>query len=129
MEKHTGKFLVLITGIIIFAHSVIPHQHYFDSIEAYSGNAECNTTNSTRQGKNPEKHCHALNIVISEESSKIAVKSSLLSQVHFDLCNTDREPETALNTNNAINVIYVGFSPPKQLFLTNPSLRAPPTTV
>lgn len=129
MEKHTGKFLVLITGIIIFAHSVIPHHHYFDSLEAYSENSECNTSNPTRHGKNPEKHCHALNIVISEESSNIAVKSSLLSQVHFDLFNIDREPETALNSNNTINVIYVGFSPPKQIFLSNPSLRAPPTTV
>lgn len=128
-ENHTAKFLILIAGIIIFAHAVIPHHHHFDNIEAHPDNSECKTSNSDRHGENPETHCHALNIIVSEKSSHVVVKSSPASQLHFDLFNIATKPNIALNNNGEIHTVYFGFSPYKQIFLTNHSLRAPPATV
>lgn len=128
-ENHTAKFLILIAGIIIFAHTVVPHHHHFDTIEAHPDNSECKTSNSDRHGENPETHCHALNIIVSEKLSYAVVKSSLVTQLHFDLFNIETKLDIALNINDVIHVIYFGFSPYKQIFLSNHSLRAPPATV
>jgi hypothetical protein len=127
--KHTSKFLILIAGLIICAHAVIPHHHHFDSIEAHPENLECETTNSDSHNENPDTHCHALNIVVSEKPSNIAVNSSLVSQLHFDLFSIEAKPDLALSFNGGTKVFYFGFSPYKQIFLTNHSLRAPPATV
>lgn len=129
MEKYTGRLLVLIAGIIIFAHAVVPHHHHFDSIDAHSENSECETSNSERHGEKPKTHCHAFNIIVSEKSNNVFVKLSLASQLHFDLFNIETKPTIALNINSVIHTIYFGFSPLKQIFLTNHSLRAPPATV
>ena len=128
-EKQIGKFLVLIAGIIIFAHAVVPHNHHFYTSDTYSENLECNTTKSDKHGENPETHCHALNIIVSEKSSNVAVNSSLISQLHFDLFDIETNPSLVLNINEIINTTYIEFSPPKSLFLTNLLLRAPPAIV
>ena len=124
--KHTSKFLILIAGLIIFAHAVIPHHHHFDSIEAHPENLKCETTNSDRHNENPDTHCHAFNIIVSEKSSDIVVISSTVSHLHFDLFSIEIKPDIALNINDVTNNIHLGFSLLKQKFLTNHSLRAPP---
>jgi hypothetical protein len=127
--KHTSKFLILIAGLIIFAHAVIPHHHHFDSIEAHPENLKCETTNSDRHNENPDTHCHAFNIIVSEKSSDIVVISSTVSHLHFDLFNIGIKPDIALYINDVRTTIYFGFSPPKPIFLSTHSLRAPPATV
>jgi len=127
--KHTSKFLILIAGLFIFAHAVIPHHHHFDSIEAHSENLECETTNSDRHNENPDTHCHAFNFIISEKSSDIVVNSLAVSYPHFDLFNIGVKPDIALNINDVKTTNYFGISPPKPIFLSTHSLRAPPATV
>lgn len=127
--KHTSKFLILIAGIIIFAHAVVPHHHHFDTIHAHPEHLECETSNSDSHNENPDTHCHALNIIVSEKSSNSALNSSFVSQLHFDLFSSETKPEIAFNFNGGTKFVYLGFSPPKQIFLTNHSLRAPPATV
>lgn len=127
--KHISKFFILIAGLIIFAHAVIPHHHHFDSIEAHPENLECETTNTDGHNENPDTHCHALNIIVSEKSGNSTVNSSLVSQLHFGLFSVNAKPEIAFNFNGKTLVIYFGFSPPRQIFLSNHSLRAPPATV
>ena len=129
LEKHTGKFLVLIAGIIIFAHAVVPHHHHFDSVESHSESSECKTSKSEKHGENHETHCHALNIVVSEKSGDVDVKLPLVTQLHFDLFRSESKSDIALNVDEVIGIIYFCFSPPKQIFLTNYSLRAPPFAV
>tara|TARA_R110001583_G_scaffold10417_12_gene47977 strand:- start:37064 stop:37462 length:399 start_codon:yes stop_codon:yes gene_type:complete len=126
--KHISKFLILIAGLIIFAHAVIPHHHHFDSIDAHSENSECKTSNSDMHSENPETHCHAFNITVSEKQSDIVVNSATVSHLHFDLFSIEIKPDIALNINDITNNIHLGFSLLKQKFLTNHSLRAPPAT-
>jgi len=129
LEKHTGKFLVLIAGIIIFAHAVVPHHHHFDSINSHSQNSHCETSNPEKHGDNPETHCHALNIVVSEKPGNLTVAALIVSQPAIDLSITQTKPDLELTRNSLILPIPFGFSPPEQIFLTNHSLRAPPATV
>lgn len=127
-EKYTAKFLVLIAGIIIFAHTVFPHHHHFDTIESHPDNLECGTTKTDKQSDNPETHCHALNIVVLEKTSNNVVKPSLVSHIQFNLFNIETKLDLVFFTNDFINISCFNFSLQKQLFLTTHSLRGPPAS-
>ncbi len=128
-EKYNGTFLILITGIIIFAHAVVPHHHHFDSVEAHPENLECENTNPTKHNENPDTHCHAFNLIISEIGNDLILLSSPASNFNLDLfgINTNIELASKLNVVNYTHCFI--FFPQKQIFLTNHSLRAPPATV
>lgn len=127
--KHTSIFLILIAGLIICAHAVIPHHHHFDSIEAHPENLECETTNTDSHNENPDTHCHALNIVVSEKANRRAVTVTIALKPFLDLFTVPHKPDLKLTIKEIIQPIYLGVSPPEQIFLTNHSLRAPPATV
>lgn len=127
--KHTSKFLILIAGLIIFAHAVIPHHHHFDSIETHAENLECETTNSDGHDENPDTHCHAFNLIISEKGSDLTLHSFYSSNFNHDLfdINTDFDFTSKLNEVN-YSTCFI-FFPLKQIFLTSHSVRGPPDTV
>lgn len=127
--NHTSKFLILIAGIIIFAHAVIPHHHHFDFLEAHPENLECENTKPDKHNKNLDTHCHAFNIVISEKANDLVVNSPVTSIFHFDLFSFDTNLNIALKINDVIHYPFVIFSPQNQIFLASRSLRAPPAAV
>ena len=127
--KHKSKFFILIAGLIIFAHAVIPHHHHFDSIEAHPENLECETTNWDRHNENPDTHCHAFNLIISENGSGLTIHSAPTFNFTLSLfdINSDFDLASKLNEVNYTHCFI--FFPHKQIFLTSHSLRAPPATV
>jgi len=127
--KHTSKLLILIAGIIIFAHAVIPHHHHFDSIEAHPENLECENTIPDKHNENPDTHCHAFNLIVSEKAIDIVVNSPTESNFHFDLFCIETNPEITVKINDSFKTCYFVFTPQKKIFLTSHSLRAPPATV
>ncbi len=127
LENHKGKFFVLIAGIIILAHTVIPHHHHFDSIESH-WDSSCNkTSNSDTHEGNPETHCHAFNIVVVEKSNDILVKIVLLTQPHFDLFNSDQNKYLVVNLPNTILVNSFCYPKTKAIYLIKNPQRGPPT--
>lgn len=129
MEKHTGKISVLIAGLIIFAHAVIPHHHHFDTIDSHAEKTTCETSNSEKHNDNPETHCHALNIVVSEKAGNIAIATSHTLQLVFDLYIPQNSQDLEFERNPLTRLFSLESFPPKQIFLTNQSLRAPPVSV
>ncbi|MDD3093322.1 MAG: hypothetical protein PHV04_04280 [Clostridia bacterium] len=127
--KNSRIVLILLAGLIILLHATIPHHHHFDSIEAHPENLECETTNSDRHNENPDTHCHAFNLIISETGNDLILLSSPASNFNLDLfgINTNIELASKLNVVNYTHCFI--FFPHKQIFLTNHSLRAPPATV
>jgi hypothetical protein len=126
--KHTSKWLILIAGIIIFAHAIIPHHHHFDSIESHPENLECENTIPDKHNENPDKHCHAFNLIISEKEIDIVVNSPIESDFYFDLFCIETNPEITVKINDLFKTCYFVFTPQKKIFLTSHSLRAPPVT-
>ncbi|WP_159518619.1 hypothetical protein [Sunxiuqinia indica] len=127
-EKYNGTFLILITGIIIFAHAVIPHHHHFDSVEAHSENLECESTNTVKHNENPDTHCHAFNLIISEKANDIVVNSPATFISHFDLFSFDKDFLIASKLNDVIYPPFVSSLTQKQIFLSSRLLRAPPAS-
>ncbi len=129
MEKHTSKFLILIAGIMILSHAVIPHHHHFDTVEDHPENIECKTSNTDSPNEKPDSHCHAFNLIISEKGSDLGIHSAPLSNFNLDLfgISTDFDFVSKLNEVNFTHCFI--FSPHKLIFLTNHSSRAPPATV
>ncbi len=127
LDKHRGKFFVLIAGIIIFAHAVIPHHHHFDSIESHWDSSANNTPSADSHEENPETHCHAFNMVVVEKSNDIAVQISLLTQPHFDLFNSGQNECLVVNLPNTILVNSFCFPKTKAIYLIKNPQRGPPT--
>ena len=127
--KNSRIVLILLAGLMIFLHATIPHHHHFDSIETHPENLECETTNSDRHNENPDTHCHAFNLIISENGSDLTILSAPLSNFNLDLLGitTNFDLASKLNVVNYAHCFI--FFPPKQIFLNNHSLRAPPATV
>lgn len=127
-EKYNGTFLILITGIIIFAHAVIPHHHHYDSVEAHSEKLECENTRLDKHNENQDTHCHAFNLIISEKANDIVVNSPATFISHFDLFSFDKDFHIASKINDVIYPPFVSSLTQKQIFLSSRSLRAPPVT-
>jgi len=126
---HKLNFFTILAGIIIFAHTVIPHHHHFDSIEAHPENLECETSNPDKHNENPEAHCHAFNIIITNSGSDLTIQSSPSPKFNVDLFDIKTSTDLASELYVVNYTHCLKFVPNKQIFLTNHSLRAPPITV
>ena len=126
-EKYNGTFLILIAGIIIFAHAVIPHHHHFDSVETHPENLECENTRPDKHNENPDTHCHALNLIISEKANDLVVNTPAESNFHFDLFCVESNYELTVRIDPFKTCFFLSAQQ-KQIFLTSRSLRAPPAT-
>lgn len=121
--------ILLLAGLTILLHATIPHHHHFDSIEAHTENLECKTTNSDSHNENPDTHCHAFNLIFSENGSDLTILSAPASNYILDLFSINAAFDFASKLNEANRTPCFIFFPYKQIFLTNHSLRAPPATV
>jgi hypothetical protein len=127
--KNSRIVLMLLAGLIILLHATIPHHHHFDSVEAHPENLECETTNSDKHNENPDTHCHAFNLIVSDSGSDLTIHSSPISKFNLDLFGINTNIELVSKHNVADYAHCFLFFPHKQIFLTNHSLRAPPVTV
>lgn len=127
--KHTGKFLILIAGLIIFAHAVVPHHHHFDTIESHLENIDCERTNTAKHDENPDTHCHAFNHIISEKANDFVVNTSTESYFHFDLFCNESNHELTVRIVEPFKTCFFVSTQQKQIFLSSRLLRAPPATV
>jgi len=63
--KNTISIFLLITGLVMFSHSLIPHDHHYDN--------HLETTNEEYQEKNEKGqepiHCHFFNDIVIEKIS------------------------------------------------------------
>ncbi len=65
--KTISLFLLVIAGLTVIAHSIIPHDHHL--ADAYSGNGDSCPVSDNRPGHHPglPVHCHAFNDLTSEK--------------------------------------------------------------
>jgi hypothetical protein len=128
-EKHTSNFLILIAGLIVFSHAVIPHHHHFDSLELHSKKFECKTAKMDIHNENTDTHCHAFNLIIAKSRNNLTKHTTRIFNFNFYILNykTNFDLVSKLNEVNYTHCFI--FSPYKKIFLTNISLRAPPVAV
>ncbi len=123
--QHTGSFFTFLAGLIILAHSVVPHHHHFEITHVSKEESACETP---AQEQNPEKtdsHCHALNVLVSEKTSTTSL-NQLSDHFNFfpagSIVQIEIPPVIDITTTIVDNhAIFI-----KQLFFTAHTFRGPP---
>ncbi|HPE77400.1 MAG TPA: hypothetical protein P5210_13640 [Draconibacterium sp.] len=123
---HTGSFFNLIAGLIIFAHAVVPHHHHFDTIDSHPEHLECENTKPDKHDENPDSHCHAFNVFISEKAGNLPADSPAQTNYCFDHFYNESSQNIKVNVNTCFKICYFETSLQKQLFQASRPLRAPP---
>lgn len=124
--KHISKYFILLAGLIFFAHAVIPHHHHFDVIVEHLQHSECQSDNSDMDKQQPDIHCHAFNLIISQNGNNLVKQLSPFSVFNLDFVgiNTRFSLSPIINDVNPIHCLI--FYPREKIFFTSQSLRAPP---
>jgi len=72
--------LILLIGLVILLHSILPHHHHFDS---YSDDNNSNFSTTQIRGVSlptrANKYCHALNNIVFKKVNSITVDSNTAS--------------------------------------------------
>lgn len=123
--KHTSSPLILIAGIIIFAHAVVPHHHHFDSIQDYSENRHA----GTGQDHDQDTHCYAFNLIYFEKGNNSIVTGPDKSNFPIDLRGIDSQKNKTVKAVAFSRITLFVSALQKQSFETSQLLRAPPATV
>ena len=126
---HICKIQVLLAGLLVFVHAVIPHHHHFDSPDSHIIHLECSGTITGKQDKNPDLHCHAFNIAIVERSVSIASKLSQQFRQHFDLFGNTTNEYSVFDLCTSVLIYHLNISNTKSLYLCNNFWRGPPAIV
>lgn len=124
-KTHISYFFLILTGLVMFAHAIVPHQHHF---ELYSTPSDNHSKHSTpiNQEEQPDTYCHALNILTTARTETQAVNvTSLLKDIDFPYTIEDVEYPIF----EYLTVFRLDKNPKqaKQIFINARSLRAPPT--
>ena len=70
-------------GLIILAHTVVPHHHHFEISHSSEEESACEVPVHGQNQEKPDTHCHAFNILVSERTSTISLNKSLSDHLSF----------------------------------------------
>lgn len=74
MGKNNKFVLILLAGLVMLLHAIIPHHHHFDS---YSDHNNTNKTETTGESSTEaDKHCHALNNIVFTKANSITIDTN-----------------------------------------------------
>lgn len=124
--QHIGGIFTFLAGLILFAHAVVPHHHHFEITHSSEKEAACETP---VQGQNPDvpaPHCHAFNVLISENTITTSLNHSLSDHFNFGTAGIIVQIETPSAKDITTTIFYKHADFIKQFFFTAHSLRAPP---
>jgi hypothetical protein len=120
--KNTFAYILLIVGLIIFSHSIIPHDHHYTNV--------CETKHDAHHGHedaaNDPVHCHFLNDIIIDKA--ITYHSSNITD-HLPLLFTIIYQVDEIDDNQSFTVIRFlddDGLPNRQIFIdVSPSRGSP----
>lgn len=124
-EKNIRIELILLAGLVILLHSLIPHHHHSISLDDYNYSDFSTTQTSGDSTDKAAKHCYAFNNIITEKGYTIAIDTQTESNLPLYFI-------TVLNTiqvNNRVDsttFFIQNIVPLKQYFSTELSFRGPP---
>ena len=81
--QHTAKLFTVLAGLIILAHVVVPHHHHYDLTHYPEQESTRAKTGKKHSSENPDSHCHAFNLLISEKTSPSTINQSFLNNLNL----------------------------------------------
>lgn len=124
--KNIRIVLILLAGLVILLHSIIPHHHHSDSYSDYNYSYFGTTQTSGESSDKSVTHCHALNNIVTEkfETKTFDTKTETNINLFFvsvfgtEQVNNKIKPTTFFIQNIVLLTQY---------FYTELSFRGPPT--
>jgi hypothetical protein len=129
--KNTSAFFLLLAGLAIILHSIIPHDHHLaESCISQNDSCPLSGNNTDNHGVNPSGspvHCHAFNDLVSEKAntnnfSTLTKKSDISAGNVIDQIAPDSEYISTI-------IVDQQRSLPDSHYLELSSLRAPPSLI
>jgi hypothetical protein len=124
--QYIGRFFTYFAGLIILAHSIVPHHHHFESTNSPAQEPNCESSGQENSNEDPVSHCHAFNILVSKRITNSSLNQSFSEYFSFYLAggNVNIEASTVRNITAQTFGHQAVFI--KQFFFTARSLRGPP---
>ena len=124
-RKNIRIVLILLAGLVILLHSIIPHHHHSDSYSDHNYSDFGTTQTSGESSDEANKHCHAFNNIVTEKFDTKTFDTNTESNINLffvsvfgaEQVNNKVEPTTFFIQN---------IVPLKQYFSTELSFRGPP---
>lgn len=125
-RQHIGRLFTFFAGLIIIAHTVVPHHHHFELTHSSEQESTCEIPTQEKNTKAHDSHCHAFNVLVLEKTSTTSLNQSLSDHFNFFPFGIIVQIEIPPVTN--ITTIFFGSYALfiKQFFFTAHSLREPP---
>ena len=123
--QHIGRLFTFLAGLIILAHTVVPHHHHFE-LRSSEQESTCECTSQEKNKENPVSHCHVFNILAVGKTTNSFLNNSSSENFSFILTGIIADIET-FPVKNLITTLFdhqVKFL--NHFFFTSQSLRAPP---
>ena len=117
--------LILLAGLVILLHSLIPHHHHTDSYNDYNYSDFSTTQTSGDSTDKAATHCYAFNNLVTEKGYTNTIDTQTESNLHLffvAVFNTIQVNNKVESTTFFIQNIV----PLKQYFSTELSFRGPP---
>lgn len=114
------SMMLLFAGIVIFAHSIIPHDHHFDM------NIEAEHQQEQHENHDSPLHCHFLNDIVFDKvvisfNQTVVKNIPALNAILFSLNNSDEQA-----ANHYLSIIKSDNLPDYQVFLAHSPTRGSP---
>lgn len=125
--QHISRLFILLAGLIILAHAVVPHHHHFEISHSQEEETSCEEPMHHQNSDKSEAHCHAFNLLVSEKSSTKSLKNSLSTNLYYFLKGSQVQSEVSLKVEKSDPIYDSSDIFKKSLCFSALSFRGPPT--
>jgi len=128
MGKNSSFVLVLLAGLVMLLHAIVPHHHHFDSYGDHNYSNTSTTETHSESSADAEKHCHVLNNIVFTKANTITVEAN--AAIYALLFFITAVSLVKLYESIRITTFPIrDFVIQKQFLSTDLSHRGPPTLV
>jgi len=124
--RHTARLFPFIAGLIILAHTVVPHHHHFDFLFSHQDIEQCDRADQNNNSEIPDTHCHAFNLLVVDKDHGHAKIHSLPVDLHADFFLLPASTNTIVEAINIPTTFLHIFTFKEQYYSSCLSLRGPP---
>ncbi|MFC0876194.1 hypothetical protein ACE01N_06350 [Saccharicrinis sp. FJH2] len=125
-KKYIGLLFILLSGILISAHELIPHHHHFDSVYSHTSESPFKNIDDNQHSDHEDSstHCHAFNDSFVDRILTARYNFVQPEFVFIALINTETEIQPDICRTNIFAFNPVDFK--QHNFPDSDPLRGPP---
>jgi len=125
--QHIGGLFTFLAGLIILAHTVVPHHHHFELSHSSEQESTCESPDQEKNSENPDSHCHAFNVLIIEKTSNLVLNQSCSDLFKYSLIGIKSDIKISPFRNVITTFVDQQAVFLEEFFFSTHLLRGPPS--